>query len=155
MLVSVESTDKFDNNSLYQVLHRTPTNDPLVLVQQTRRQNGFEAWHAIGRIHDQRNMSENNSAHAALISDIFERDRAKDVEQFNDILRTFINETNIFDNSFDTIRDAEMLTVKKLVFESLLTFRFRGTTMSYDELLIALGNVIHGQGCNIPVSQKL
>ena len=35
-----------------------------------------------------------------------------------------------------------MLAVKKLMLESQLNFRFRGTTMSYDELLIALENII-------------
>ena len=34
-----------------------------------------------------------------------ERDRAEDVEQFDDILRTFINEMNKFENRFGTIRD--------------------------------------------------
>ena len=74
MLASVESIDKFDNNviafdcsdeefrsietSLYQVLHRTTSNEPLRIVQQTRGQKGFEAWHATVRRYDQRNMSE-------------------------------------------------------------------------------------------------
>ena len=104
MLVSVESTDKFDSStiafdcsveefrsieaSLYQVLHRTTENEPLRIVQETRGQKGFEAWHAIVRRFDQRNMSDKNSACATLISNISERDRAKDVEQFEDILRT-------------------------------------------------------------------
>ena len=39
--------------------------------------------------------------------------RAKDVEQFDDILRTFINDTNKFENRLGAIRDEEMkLTVK-------------------------------------------
>ena len=67
-------------------------------MQQTRGQRGFEAWHAIVRRYDQRNMSDRNSAYAALISNISEKDRAKDVEQFDDIL--FINETNMFKNRF-------------------------------------------------------
>ena len=68
---------------------------------------------------------------AALISNISENDRAKDVEQFDDILRTFINDTSKFENRFGTIRDEEkMLAVKKLMRESLLNYRFRGTTMS-------------------------
>ena len=74
MLVSVESSDKFDNDtiafdcsneefrsieaSLYQVLHRTTSNEPLRTVQQTRGQKGFEAWRAIVRRYDQRNMSD-------------------------------------------------------------------------------------------------
>ena len=65
MIVSVESTDKFDSStiakdctheefrsieaSLYQVLHRTTANEPLRIVQQTRGQKGFEAWRAIVR----------------------------------------------------------------------------------------------------------
>ena len=52
----------------------------------------FEAWHATVRRCDQRNMSDKNSAYAALISNIPEKDRARDVEQFDDILRTFTNE---------------------------------------------------------------
>ena len=39
-------------------------------------------------------MSDKSSAYAALISNISEKDRAKDVEQFDDILRTFTNEMN-------------------------------------------------------------
>ena len=116
MLASVESVDRFDSNvitfdysdeefrsidaSLYQVLHRTTSNEPLGIVQQTRGQKGFEAWHAIVRRYDQRNVSGKNSAYAALISNISEKDRAKDVEQFDDILRTFVNEMNKFENRF-------------------------------------------------------
>ena len=102
MLVSFESTDKFDNStlavacsgeesriieaSLYQVLHRATAIEPLKkIVQQTKGLKGFEAWQAIVRIYDQRNMSGKNSAFAALIINISERDRAKDVEQFDDI----------------------------------------------------------------------
>ena len=35
-----------------------------------------------------------------------------------------------------------MLAVKKLMLESLLSYRFGGTTMSYSELLIALENIV-------------
>ena len=86
MLVSVESTDKFDSStiafdcsveefrsieaSLYQVLHRTTANGPLRIVQETRGRKGFEAWHAIVRRYDQRNMLDTNSACATLISNI-------------------------------------------------------------------------------------
>ena len=78
--------------SLCQVLHRTTSNEPLRIVQQTRGQKGFEAWRAIVRRYDQRNVSDKKSAYAALISNFSERDRAKDVEQFDDILRTFIKD---------------------------------------------------------------
>ena len=110
MLVSVESTDKFDSStiafdcsdeefrsiesSLHQVLHTTTANEPLRTVQQTRGQEGFEAWRAIVRRYAQRTTSDINSAYAALFSNISERDRAKDVEQFDDIPRTFTNEMN-------------------------------------------------------------
>ena len=128
--------------SLYQVLHRTTANVPLRIVQQTRGQKGFEARHATARRYDQRNMSDNKSAYAALISNIGERDRAKDVDQFDDILRTLINETNKFETRFGTIRDEEkLLAVKKLMSESMLNFRLRGTTMSCDELLVALEDI--------------
>ena len=59
MLASVEGIDKIDNNviafdcpdeefrsseaSLYQVLHRTTSNEPLRMVQHKRGQKGFEA----------------------------------------------------------------------------------------------------------------
>ena len=78
--------------SLYQVLRRTTTNEPLRKVQQ----KGFEALHAIARRYDQRNVSDKNSAYAELIRIISERDRVKDVEQVDDVLRTFVNETNKF-----------------------------------------------------------
>ena len=97
VLVKVESVDRFDNNviafdcsdeefrsieaSLNQVLHRTTSNEPLRTVQQTKGQKGFEALHAIVRRYDQRNMSDKNSAYAALISNISEKVRAKDAEQ--------------------------------------------------------------------------
>ena len=42
-------------------------------------------------------VSDKTSAHAALISNNSERDRAKDMEQFDDILRTFTNEMNKFE----------------------------------------------------------
>ena len=171
MLVIVEGTDKLDNNamafdcsddefrsieaSLYQVLHRTTANEPLRIVQQTRGQRGFEARHAIVRRYDQRNMSDKNSAYAALISNISEKDRAKDVEQFDDILRTFINEMNKFESRFGAIRDEEkMLAVKKLMPESLLNYRFRGTTMSYSEIIIALENIIVDKVSTAPSSKS-
>ena len=132
MLVSVEFVDKFDNSaiafdcsdeefrsieaSLYQVLRRTTSNEPWRIVQQTRGQRGFEAWHAIVRRNDLRNMSDKKSAYAALISNISEKDRAKDLENVDDILRTFINEMNKFESRFGAIRDEEkMLAVKKLM----------------------------------------
>ena len=123
-------------------------------MQQTRGQKGFEAWHAIVRRYDQRNMSDTNSAYAPLISNISEKDRAKDVEQFHDILRTFTNEMNKFENRIGKIRDEEkMLAVKKLMPESFLNNRFRGTTMSYSELLVALENIITDKVSTVPTAR--
>ena len=167
IFTSVERVDKFDSSaiaadcpdaefrlteaSLYQVLHRTTVSEPLRRAQQTKGQKGFEAWHALVRRYEQRNMADKNSANAALISNISQQDRAKDVEQYDDVLRTVINDTNKFKNRFGTIRDEEkMLAVQKLMRESLLSYRFRGTTMSYSELLIALENIISDKVATVP-----
>ena len=73
------------------------------------------------------------------------------MEQFDDILRTFINDTNKFENRFGSITDEEkMLAIKKLMPESLLNYRFRGTTMSYSELLVALENIIIDKVATVP-----
>ena len=52
------------------------------------------------------------------------------MEQFDDILKTFINEMNKIKSTFGEIKHEEkMLAVKKLMPESLLNYKFRGTTM--------------------------
>ena len=80
-------------------------------------------------------MLDSNSAHAALISNVSQRDRAKDVEQFDDILRTFINERHKFENRFGKSRDEDkVLAVKKLMLERLLNFILSGMTISRDGL---------------------
>ena len=143
ILTRVESVEKIDRailavdrtqaefrtfeTALYQVLHRTTANEPLKMVQQVEGQRGFEAWHLIVRRYDQRNTSDKSSAYAALVSNIHERDRAKDVEQF---------------------------AVKKLMPESLLNHRFRGTAMSYDELIIALENIIVDKVSTVPTARS-
>ena len=170
ILARVESVDKVDRatlavdcteadfrtfeKALYQVLHRTTANEPLRMIQQVEGQRGFEAWHLIVRRHDQRNTSDRSSAYAALISNITERDRAKDEEQFDDILRTFTNEMTKFENRFGKIRDEEkVLAVKKLMPESLLNYRFRGKTMSYSELIVALKNIIIDKVATVPAAK--
>ena len=106
-------------------------------------------------IRSDRNMSDKISAYAALVSNISERDISKDVEQFDDILRTFINETNKFENRFGTIRNEEkMLAVKKLMPESLANYRFRGTTISYSELFVALENIIIDKAATVPTARN-
>ena len=93
--------------------------------------------------------------HVALISNISKKDRAKDAEQFDDILWTFISEMNKFESRFGAIRDEEkMLAVKKLTPESLLNYRFRGTTMSYSEIIIALENIIVEKASTVPSSKN-
>ena len=113
-LDSVESTDKFDNStysvdcseaSLYQALHRTTAHDPLRRVEQMQEQMGSEAWHAIAR-RMARGTCQTTTQHTQhKISNLSERDRAKDVEQLDDILTTSINETSKFENRFGKIRD--------------------------------------------------
>ena len=123
-----------------------------------RVQRGFEAWHMIVRRYDQRNTPDRSSAYAALISNISERDRAKDVEQFDDTLRNFINETNKYEGRFWKIRNEDKtLAVKRLMPESLLNCRFRGTTLAYEELLIALENSIMDKvtTLSVPKVQKI
>ena len=101
-------------------------------------------------------MSDRNSAYPALISNISEKDRAKDVEQFDDILRTFINEMNKFQSRFGAIRDEEkMFAVRKLMPQSLLNYRFRGTTISYSELLVALENIIVDKVATVPTGRNM
>ena len=86
--------------ALFQILHRSTTNETLRMLQQVQGQGGFEAWHMIVRRCHQRNTSDRSSAYAALISNISERDRAEEVEQFDDILRNLINETNKYEGTF-------------------------------------------------------
>ena len=167
----VESVDKVDRatlavdctqaefrtfeTALYQVLHRMTANEPLKMVQQVEGQRGFEAWHLIVRRYDQRNTSDRSSAYAALISNITEKDRAKDVQQFDDVLRTFKKEMTKFENRLGKIRDEEkVLAVKKLMPESLLNYRFRGTAMPYDELIIALENIIIDKVSTVPTARS-
>ena len=77
------------------------------------------------------------------------------MEQFDDILKTFINETNKFEKGFGKIRDEEqMLAVEKLMLESLLNFRFRGATLKYEELLIALENIIIEMVSTTPTTRQ-
>ena len=52
-----------------------------------------------GQIKDSRCLP-GSRASTSLTSNISEKDRAKDVEQFDDILRTFTNEMNKFENRF-------------------------------------------------------
>ena len=77
------------------------------------------------------------------------------LSQLNDILRTFVNETNTTENRFGKIREKEnMLAVKKLTPENLWNFRFRGTTVSYEELLVALENIIIDKVSTVPPTRN-
>ena len=46
-----------------------------------------------------------------------------------------------------------MLALKKLMLESLLNYRFRGTTMSYIELLVAPENIIIDKVATVPTAE--
>ena len=46
-----------------------------------------------------------------------------------------------------------MLAVKKLMPESLLNYRFRGTTMSHSELIVALENIIVDKAAMVPTAR--
>ena len=62
---------------------------------------------------------------------------------------------NKFESRFGAIRDEEkMLAVKKLMPESLLNYRFRGTTMSHSEIIIALENIIVDKVSTSPSSKS-
>ena len=78
------------------------------------------------------------------------------MEQFDDILRTFINEMNKFESRLGAIRDGEKMlaVVKKLMPESLLNYRFRGTTMLYSEIITALENIIVDKVSTVPSSKS-
>ena len=53
-----------------------------------------------------------------------------------------------------TIRDGEkMPAVKKLMLESLLNFRLHGTTMSHDQLLMVLQNIVIDKVAIVPTSR--
>ena len=47
-----------------------------------------------------------------------------------------------------------MLAVKQMMPESLLNYRFRGTTKSYSELVIALENIIVDKVSTVPSSKS-
>ena len=72
ILVRVEGVDKVERSTLavdfteadfrtfetalYQILHRTTTNEPLRMVQQVQGQRGIEAWHVIGSIRPEKRV---------------------------------------------------------------------------------------------------
>ena len=97
---STEANFTTIDTAAYQVLHRTTTHEPLRMVQQVQGQKGCEVWHMIVRRYDQRSMSDRSWAYAALIRNISESDRAKDVEQFDNILRNCINESGKYEGRF-------------------------------------------------------
>ena len=152
MLVYNERSDKFDNStlsvyrsreqfrtlvaSLYQVQRRTTPNELVRKAQQTRR---IEGSRSVTRNREEVRSEEQEFSRRSSSR----RDRAQDAEQFDDILRTFMNAINKFENRLGKIRGEEkMFVVQKLMLESLLNSRFRGTTQNYEELFIALENII-------------
>ena len=68
------------------------------------------------------------------------------------MLRTFIHEANKYEQQVWQDHDEDTtLAVKKLIPESLLSYRFRGTTMTYDELITARENVIFDEVMTVPL----
>ena len=111
-------------------------------MQQFQGQKELEARRQILRRYDQRNMSDENSAHASLVNNFWDRHWAKDVAHFDDVLRTFTNGTNKYESRFGKIRDEEKtVAAKKLMPESPVNFWFRGATMNCDALITALENI--------------
>ena len=160
-LVNVESTDKFDFNtqeefrkteaSLYQELHRSTPDEPLIICQQMQRTEGIRG---VARNREDVRSEEHVRQENQHIQHNIDRDRDKDVEQFDDILRTFIDETNQFENRFGKVRDEEkMLAVKSLMLESLLNFRFRGNDTEVRRASLCVGQHHHRQGIHSPVDQ--
>ena len=84
------------------------------MVQHVQGQRGLEAWRLIVRRYDQRNTSNRSATYAALISNIRERDRAKDIDQCDDILRNFMNETNKYEGTFGSTRGEEKILAVKI-----------------------------------------
>ena len=116
---------------LYQVLRRKTGTEALRRAKQTQRRRGFEARHAVPRRYDQSNMSDENSAFAAL-SAKSENEIGLKTWTNDDILRTLSTRQTSFENRFGKSRDEEkMLAAKKLMPESLFNFRFRGTAKSF------------------------
>ena len=99
-------------------------------------------------------MSDTSSAYALPISNISGRERAEDAEQFDDILKTFIDGAGKLVGGFGMIRgEGEMFAVKNWMAESLLNFSFRGTTMSRDQSTIALENIIIDKVATVPTAR--
>ena len=63
--------------------------------------------------YDQRNMSRNNSESTAQISNISERDGAKYVEKFDDILRAFHSSTKQRNSRTGKIRHEEKCSLSR------------------------------------------
>ena len=78
------------------------------------------------------------------------------MEQFDDILRTFINETNKFENRFGTIRDWEkMLAVQQLLLEGFRTSDSVERRLSNSELLVALEKIITDKVATVPTARNM
>ena len=94
-------------------------------------------------IRSEEHVRHTHSTCAALIGDVSHRDLAKDADHFDDILGTSIYETSKSQSWVCKIRDEQKtLPVKKLMPKSLLIHKFRDATVTYDELITALENII-------------
>ena len=96
----------------------------------------------IVRRYDQRTTSDRSSAYAALISSISECDRAKYVSNSMTSSRnSHHRDEEVRRKVWENSRRREDHCSEKLMPESLLNYRLRGTTLPYEELLIALENI--------------
>ena len=85
-------------------------------------QNDNERTLENGARYDQRNTSDKKNQH---------------MQQFADILRTFINAAIKYESRSGKVRDEEKTSAFKMLMpERPLNFRFRGTTITYDEIIL-------------------
>ena len=146
MLSGVDSSDNYDirastvgspladstliETSLCQIPHQTTANDALRIVQQVNGQKKLDMQSTGDMIKDICRTIQ--SAYQTLISNISERDRAEDGE-FYHILKSFVRETNKFENRFPNMSD------------TLLHCRFLCTTVPHNEPFIGAGEHHHLQ----------
>ena len=171
IFVSVESTDEFDSSTLavdffrrgvqntrgvectkYCAEKRHTTHRAEICTRKDRKDSKHGTQSRGGTI---RGTCHKSKAYAALISNIGERDRAKDAEQHDVILRTVIKETSKFDNRIGKIRDDEkMLSQELLMHVSLLNFRFHGAILKYEDVGIASENIMDDKVSTVPTSRQ-
>ena len=100
----------------------------------SKHRNSLEMWQQIVRRYDQRITSDNKSAYT-LISNISERDRAKEVEHVGDVLRTIMNQVRQDQGRGEHARSQACARERA-------ELQVSNTTMAYDELITTLENIM-------------